>query len=151
MTPEKIAMYWAIFGLVLMALELVLPGLIIVFLGMAAVVVAVCVYFGWIEGWFYLVTTWLVIAFFLTMVLRSFFYRLMPGDSEYGEYDEDEEAAGTIVDVVANISKDDKEGRIKFRGTTWIAMSQGPIIEAGSKAKLITRKDLIWYVEPYKD
>lgn len=151
MHPDQVALYWLIFGAILMALEALLPGLVVIFLGMGAMVVSLFIYQGWIEGWMTILTSWFIISLVFIVTLRSLFYRLLPGDTNYGEYDEDQDAAGTIVDVVQDIHRDDKNGRIKFRGTTWIAMSEKEPIPAGSKAKLVTRKDLIWYVTPHHE
>jgi len=46
-----LAWIWLVFGLVLMGLELVIPGLVVVFLGAAALLVAGGLGLGLISGW----------------------------------------------------------------------------------------------------
>lgn len=146
MTPEKIALYWLVFGAILMILEIVLPGLVVLFLGMGACLVGVAVYFGWLTGWMSIMTSWFVVSLVLIIGLRSVFQKIMPGDHSYDEYDEDEEAKGTVVEVIVGIEVGG-EGRVHFRGTTWQAKSDTAIAK-GAKARLVRRHNLVWYVEP---
>ena len=79
------------------------------------------------------------------------FPKLAPGEEEVGDVDEDKDAIGTVVEVVETVLTDSTKGRIKFRGTTWEAVSKTTKIEVGRKAKLVERRDLVWYVIPIHD
>ena len=139
---------WIVAGIALILLELVVPGMVLVFLGAGAVLIALLIWLGVIDTWVAAITTWFISSLVLLVGLRSFFVRLMPGDSEEGaSADEDVDAFGEIVEVVETIAPD-AAGRISYRGTTWQATSSGETLGVGSKARIVYRDNLIWIVEP---
>jgi membrane protein implicated in regulation of membrane protease activity len=141
---------WIIVGIVLILAELIVPGLVLVFLGVGALAVALLIWLGVIDSWVAALTAWFISSLLLLLVLRSFFQRLMPGDASRQSTDEDLDAFGSVVDVVETITPE-KHGRIHFRGTTWQAACYEDTIEAGSKARIVFRDNLIWVVEPFED
>ena len=138
---------WIVLGAVLIVLELIVPGAVLVFLGTGAMLVAFLIWLGLIQTWVASVTTWFIVSLVLLLVLRSFFQRFISGDIERQSTDEDLDAYGEVVDVVEAIGPD-KEGRIRYRGTTWQATCYDHTLEAGSKAQIVYRESLVWIVEP---
>ena len=132
----------------LILLELLVPGLVVIFLGIAALLVALGIYLGLLEGWMAMMTAWFFLSLILVFTLRQLFAKLAPGDTEQGNMDEDSEAFGQVVDVCAVTSQDGTRGRISFRGSTWEAESMDEPLVAGGKARLLSRDDLLWFVEP---
>ncbi len=140
--------FWIVAGIILLVLEIAVPGMVLVFLGAGALMVALLIWLGLIETWVAAITTWFISSLVLLVGLRNFLYRLMPGDTEQGaSTDEDADAYGAVVEVVETIAPD-SAGRIRYRGTTWQAACHDETLEAGSKAKIVYREDLIWIVEP---
>jgi len=140
--------FWIIAGIILLVLELIVPGMVLVFLGAGALLVALFIWLGVIDSWVAAITTWFISSLVLLGGLRHFFYRLMPGESETrASTDEDAAAYGAVVEVVETIAPD-AAGRIRYRGTTWQAACYDETLEVGSKAKIVYREDLIWIVEP---
>ena len=137
---------WIVAGAVMILLELFLPGMVLGFLGSSALLVAACIWLGWLEGWVSALTTWFILSLFLLLTLRGFFQRFVGGESEQQFTDEDQEAYGKIVDVVETITPD-RQGRIYYRGTTWQAICYDHTIETGRKAMLVYRDNLVWVVE----
>ena len=138
---------WIVAGAVLIVLELIVPGAILVFLGAGALLVALLVWLGLIQTWVASITTWFIASLILLLALRSLLQRFISGDAERQSTDEDLDAYGEVVDVVEAIAPGE-EGRIRFRGTTWQAVCYDQTLEAGTKAQIICREDLIWTVEP---
>ena len=139
---------WIVAGIVLIVLELVVPGMVLVFLGAGSLLVALLVWLGLIESWTAAITTWFVSSLVLLVGLRNFFYRLIPGDAEEGaSTDEDANAYGEIVEVAEAITPG-SPGRIRYRGTTWKAACYDEKLEAGCKARIVYRENLVWVVEP---
>ena len=138
---------WIVVGAVLLVLELIVPGMVLVFLGAGALLVALLVWLGLIQTWVASITTWFIASLVLLLVLRGFFQRFMSGEAEAQSTDEDFAAYGEVVDVVEAIGPD-KEGRIRYRGTTWQATCYDHTLEAGSKAQIVYRESLVWIVEP---
>lgn len=129
---------WIIAGVVMALLEFVVPGGIIVFLGLAAMVVGGSIYLGWIQTIVMALIAWFIISLFLMIVLRSFFMKYFEGDSSIQNVDEDVDMQGSIVEVVEQVEAY-KEGRVKFRDTTWAARSSEEIA-VGEKA-IISGRD----------
>ena len=88
-------------------------------------------------------------AAFLNHFAASF-QRLMPGDEEVQSTDEDFDAFGTVVEVAETIAKGE-QGRIRYRGTTWVATCYERTLEPGSQARLVTRDGIGWVVEPVEE
>jgi membrane protein implicated in regulation of membrane protease activity len=140
---------WIIFGAVLMLLEILLPGLVVVFLGLGAWVVALALKLGWVEGWMMAGTLWFISSLVLIIGLRGLITRFLPGDTDKGsELDEDLDAFGKVVEVVEEVSPENEDGRIRFQGSSWPAVSEDGSIPAGNRAKIIARQNLVWVVEP---
>jgi len=140
---------WVIFGIILMVAEIILPGAIVVFLGLAALIVAACLYFGLITGWIEAFTLWFIASLLLIMILRSLFQKLMQGDVEKQNTDEDLDAFGSLVEVIEKIEPS-QDGRINFRGSSWKAKCYDQVLLPGTQAKIISRDDITWIVEPFE-
>ena len=125
---DLIVWVWLIAGLIFIVSELIIPGLIVVFLGFAALIVAASLYFGLISGWISAFTMWFIVSLLLTFILRSLFKRFMQGDVEKQNTYENLDVFGEVVEVIERIEPS-KKGRIHFKGTTWTA-----------KCYLITKK-----------
>jgi inner membrane protein len=138
---------WVIAGGVLVLLELFLPGMVLGFLGASALLVAAFTWLGWLDTWVASLTTWFVVSLILLISLRGFFQRLIGGDVEQHSTDEELDAFGVVVDVVETITPE-QQGRIHYRGATWQASCLDQTIEAGGKATLVCRDNLVWVVEP---
>lgn len=138
---------WIVAGAVLIVLELIVPGMVLVFLGAGALLVALLVWLGLVQTWVASITTWFIASLVLLLVLRGFFQRFISGDAETQSTDENFDTYGKVVDVVEAIGPD-KEGRIRYRGTTWQAACYDNTLEAGTKAQIVCRENLIWIVEP---
>ena len=140
-------LYWLISGIVLIILELVVPGAILMFLGGGALVVALLLWTGVLGHWMGAFTAWFVVSLALIIVFRSMVQRFSGGKSDRESTDEDGDAAGTVV-IVTEIIRPGAEGRIRYRGTTWPAICHVRVLEVDAKAKLMHRENLAWVVEP---
>ncbi len=143
--PVDPAGFFLVLGLVLIGLEFVIPGLVVSFLGAAALLVAAGLALGLVGGWLPAFTAWFVSSLVLVVGVRGAFTRFLPGRSVKQLTDEDLDAFGEVVDVVEQVTT--KKGRIRFRGSTWAAQSVGDTLEPGTKARVVTRDNLVWIVE----
>ena len=142
--------YWIVGGIVLTLLEIIIPGMVLVFLGVGALIVAGLIWLGIVDGWIPALTTWFVVSLALLLVLRGLFQRMMPGHETWSSTDEDVNAFGQVVEVAETINKGE-QGRIRFRGTTWPATCYEHTLEAGSQAMLVYRENVVWTVEALDD
>jgi membrane protein implicated in regulation of membrane protease activity len=113
---------WLISGAVMVLLEFIVPGGVIVFLGMAAVIVGGSIYFNWITSHPMAFLAWFIISIILMVFLRSIFIKYFEGDSKIENTDEDIDLEGSLADVIEDILPH-KEGRVRFRDSTWSARS----------------------------
>lgn len=140
-------LYWLVSGVVLIVLELVVPGAILMFLGGGALVVAFLLWIGVLDHWMGAFTIWFVVSLALIIVFRSMVQRFFGGTSDRESIDEDLDAAGTEV-IVTETIRPQGQGRIRYRGTTWPAICHDHLLEIDAKAKLVRRENLAWVVEP---
>lgn len=143
---------WFIAGVALMLLELVVPGGIVVFLGMSAVLVSLLLYTGIIDGWLSAFTVWFIGSLALFFSLRGLVNKLLPAHIERGKTDEDLDAYNEIA-VVSQPIPAQGEGRINFRGSTWSARAHQAqqAIDVGTQVRVVLRDNLVWLVEPLVD
>ena len=134
-------------GILMVVLELIVPGLVVVFLGAASLIVAAAAALGLVSGWLSAFTLWFVSSLILVVGVRSAFTRFLPGSFVRQLTDEDVDAFGEEVDVVESVTTR-PGGRIRFRGSTWAAQTLQEELPAGSRAKVVARDNLIWIVEP---
>lgn len=138
-------MIWFIIGVVCIVSEAVIPGGIVVFLGLAAILVGALLHFGIIVTTTQAMLIWFVSSIVMLFVLRSFFMKYFEGDSQVHETEEDAESIGQIVEVAEEIQPF-KEGRIRYLDTTWSARSEDEIPEGG-KAIITKRDGNVWIVK----
>ncbi len=140
--------FWLILGAVLLVAEFVVPGMVLVFLGMGAWAVAALVSGGIVEETLPAVSAWFGISLVFVVTLRRFAQRLFPAETSMKQVDEDREFEDTVVDVAALITADNSDGRVRMQGTTWAARALDEPIPAGGRARLLYRENLVWIVSP---
>ena len=146
MTLETGIWIWFIVGVILIALEFFIPGAILSFLGMGAVIVAGLLYFKLITGFLQSFIAWFIISIILVLFLRSFLLKFMPSLKEKQETSEEEFAKGSLVEVLEDTSPF-SPGRIRFRDTTWESYSDHQF-KKGDSAKIVRSQNNGWVIGP---
>lgn len=126
---------WLVAGGLLIVSELLLPGGVVVFLGISALIVGGGIKFGYLNSFTSILLTMFFSSLFLLIFVRSFFMKFFAGDTTVHNVDEQKDAQGTLVEVEEDILPH-KEGRVNFRGTAWQSRSEEELIK-GSKAIII--------------
>ena len=138
---------WLGSGIFLMATELLLPGLVMVFVGMGALTVALGMYFGYIDGNLQQFITFFISSIIYLLTLRFLVLRFVPSENRKENIDEDDEVIGSIVEVVADI-KSGEFGRVEQSGSSWQARAVGDqTILKGEQVKIIGRDNITWVVK----
>ena len=140
---------WTISGGVMIFLELLIPGMITIFIGLAAIVTGLAIKFGFLNDTTSIIVTFIVATLFFLIVIRTFFLRFYKGDTSVHIVDEQEEMKGSIVVVDEDIEPY-KDGRIHYRGTTWQARSDSPILK-NQKAIIIRLEGNTFLVKPIEE
>ena len=151
MASETITWIWLAVGALLMLSEFLLPGLVAVFLGAGAVLVALGRWLNFLEGAMSSFTAWFILSLALIILLRQFLARFIPAEIIVQSTEEDLDAQGTLVAVLELVVSENTDGRIRHRGSSWPATCLEGSIPAGKKARLLYRDNLVWVVEPEMD
>ena len=142
--PEII---WALVGLGLLILEFMLPGLIVFFFGLGAIVTAaVCLLTDITLNTQLLIFTLSSVALLvcLRQVLKRLFVGYSSGDDGMGG--SQTEHLGERA-VVKERIEPTRPGKVEFHGTDWTAESEHSI-EPGAPVEIIAQKNLVFKVKP---
>jgi len=140
-------LFWFILGLILLLMELILPGFVIFFFGVGAWITAlVCLFSNPginLQALIFAVSSVLVLLIFRKMIQNKFIYNK---DDRSGEV-EDEftgKEAVAVSDFGAEIT-----GKVEFKGTSWKAESKSEIV-AGQKVIILEKENFKLIVKPKK-
>jgi len=140
-------LYWLIIGVMLLFLELALPGFVLFFFGVGALVTSLVTYL------FHLSLSWQLALFIVSSLaslfsLRNFIQRkfLQSSPLEGGEDEDVVLAVPGERGVVSSRIEPPAEGRIKYSGTFWRATAD-EIINEGEIISIVAQKDLVIHVE----
>jgi len=142
------SLFWVIAGSALVVAELIIPGGIVVFLGIACLMVAGALWLGFISTWVGSLTLFFIASLTLILLLRSLLSGFFEGDSSVANTDESLDEVNQIVRVIETIGPGHQAGVVAFRGTHWRALTHDVVIEAGSQAKIVSRENTTMIVQP---
>ncbi|MDF1852901.1 MAG: NfeD family protein [Verrucomicrobiales bacterium] len=139
------ALIWFLVGLGLVLAELAVPGVILVFIGVAAWLVAIL---DWIGVDSFSVQLWIfgITSIVLVFGARRFVKGWFSGKESSENGDIDEEFVGKIVTVVSAIDAGDF-GLVELKGARWKATSE-VALEEGSQAVVTARDNITLEVAP---
>ena len=141
------ALYWLIIGVMLFFLEMAVPGFILAFFGLGALVTA-------LAAWLVPMSIVLQLALFICASLLSLFglrksiqNKFFAPSLKDGKTDDDVmHAVPGDKGVVSMTIAPPAEGRIKYSGTSWRASADEKIDE-GEIVTIVRQKDLVIHVE----
>ncbi|MDX1802596.1 MAG: NfeD family protein [Alcanivorax sp.] len=139
--------YWIIAGLALMIAEFAINGLVVIFFGIAAVLVGIVKFFGLLDDTTWELTLFAVLSVLLLIFVRRYLAQYFMGQEQASSGPED--SAGLIGQraTVAEAFRDGI-GTVIYRGARWQAQSPQPLAE-GQMVR-ITQHDGLWLtVEPW--
>ena len=145
---QQASVLWFLAGLVLLLLELAMPGLIIVFFGIGAWVTALASMFFDIG-----INTQLFIFLFSSVIslllLRRWALKRFNDNrrvEKTGSGNIDEEYIGKVATALQDL-KAGHAGKVSFRGTSWEAISNQPVAR-GQEVRITGYKSIQLIVEP---
>jgi len=131
----------------LMAIEFLVPGLVMVFVGLGSLTVVFGMHFGYIDGILQQFITFFISSIIYLLTLRFLVLRFVPSVTRKENIDEDEEVIGSIVELVEDINSGEF-GRVKHSGSSWQARAEGDqTILKGEQVKIIGRDNITWIVQ----
>ncbi|MEO1022802.1 MAG: NfeD family protein [Bacteroidota bacterium] len=148
MDGELLTWIFLLGGILLMILELVIPGGVAIVLGFSGILIGLLRFLGLLADPGTATLAWLITSVALTIVVRPFINKYFGGETHYKYADEDYEAMDEIVDVLEDINDETNEGRIRYQGISWQARSLEGSIHAGQQVRIKYRDNTTWIVEP---
>ena len=143
------ALYWLIIGVMLLCLEMALPGFVLFFFGVAALITAVVAWLtplaiAWQLGIF-IVSSVVSLMTLRDVIQKKFFKPKEVADGE--EPDEDVLLAAPGDRAVVGVAiLSPAEGRINYSGTSWRATADEKI-EEGEIVAVVRQDNLVIHVE----
>jgi len=127
---------WGLIGVLLIAFEMVIPGFTIFFFGAGALLTALvsAVVPPVASNIGSQLLLWAVSSVLSFAFLRRHFAKIFRGTVLNRSISN--EGLGEVVTVLETISPD-KQGRVRYRGTSWKAVSLTETFEPGNKAEII--------------
>jgi len=138
---------WAIVGIVLIFFEFFIPGLVIAFFGVGALITAFTSWLGIsptleLQLLVFIVSSLLLLILLRKIVKRTFLGRTKGEDAER-DFNID---IGKIVPVIEFIQPGEVGGKVKYQGSNWPAKASEPI-PPGESVKIIGRENITLIVE----
>jgi membrane protein implicated in regulation of membrane protease activity len=138
---------WLVAGVVLVLAEIIIPGGVIIFLGLGCLVVAGAVALGIVTSGVNALTLFFVSSLFLVLTLRALFMRFAGGESSRGNINEILDDVGEEAPVIEAIGPGNSKGLIEYHGTRWQALGDGQLIEPGQHVRIVGRDNVVYIVE----
>ena len=141
---------WLGIGIICVLAEFLLPGLVVIFLGLGALTSALAIHLEMADSLVTQLTIFFISSLIYIFTLRALIIQFFPTDSVKATIDEDELAIGQEA-VVTEPILSGKVGRIDYSDSTWKARScdQVEILE-GDQVKIVGRENITWIVEKIK-
>jgi membrane protein implicated in regulation of membrane protease activity len=136
---------WLGFGIFCIVSEFLLPGLVMVFVGLGALTVVLGMHFGYLDSLSNQFIVFFISSLIYLFSLRFLVLHFVPTNTRKEKINEDEQVIGSEVEVIEDISAG-KLGRIKYSESTWQAKAVTTILK-GEKATIIGRDNITWIVQ----
>ncbi|MBV7316959.1 NfeD family protein [Shewanella sp. NIFS-20-20] len=139
---------WMGVGIGLILAEIIVPGGIVILLGLACLIVAAAVWLGLVVGLAPSFTLWFIVSIVLLLGFRQVTQQWIGGDAHVDNTDEALDIYNQLAEVIATIGPGESQGRIEFQGSQWPALGDGSEITVGTKVRVICRENIALVVEP---
>lgn len=142
------AVVWLIAGIVLILSEFIIPGLVIIFFGMAALVVALLDYTGIVTDRSIQLLCFSGFSLVFLFGLRRVFKDWFVGEAERsGGSDEKSDIIGHEVVCLTAFGPEQPYGKVEFKGANWKGRSEHEL-KAGAVAVVEAVEGLCLHIRP---
>ncbi len=138
------ALFWFLFGIVCLLLEMLLPGFFMFFFGLGAWCAALVALMPAVS-FSVQILVFLAASLALLAFLRARFKEMFQGSVLEGRLDGSAPLENTLAEVVAEINPP-APGKVKCGGTFWQAVSDQPLVK-GAQVRVLARSNLTLTVE----
>jgi len=146
----EIELIWILIGFLLIIAEFVLTSFIVVFFGIAALLVGLLLWLGMTAAFGIPYLVFAAFSLGSVLLLRSRFKEWFMGRTISADVDDD--FIGHEVRIESGFdAANPKRGKVAYRGASWDSHSDTPILAAGSLARIVGRNGSLLAIEPIED
>ncbi|MEG1552267.1 MAG: NfeD family protein [Kiritimatiellia bacterium] len=146
MLNVTLAQGWFIFGIFLMLMEFVLPGFVVFFFGVGAVLTAALAWLVPSSTFTLELFAFLILSIVTLVVGRKLFRKTLVGKSvETGINADDDGLIGSRAEVIVALTPE-RDGRIAIHGSEWNAHSDTPHA-VGTLVTIVARENITLIVQ----
>jgi len=142
---DYVVWIWIAAGILMILAELLIPGFVICFFGVAALLVALLCSFFSVPCSLQLLL-FALLGVFLLLLCRKCFPQIFRGRTKTDSSDIDDDAVAGATAVVVETIAPPLPGKIDFRGSYWEATCDREV-PAGSAVRILRRENLTLIVE----
>lgn len=137
------SLFWFLLGIALMVLELVLPGFVVIFFGIGALITALFTYFGILNDTILQLTVFIITSVITLLIFRKRWSSSFRGNVSRKIKDGEsiDSVIGDKVLVKEDIIPGKLDGKVEYNGTIWDADSE-EFIKAGEVAVIVERNSI---------
>lgn len=143
--PSLIPLVWIIAGILLILLEFVLPGFIVIFFGIGALVTGLALFLGLPDSYGLPFIVFSAVSLGSLLLLRRQFAAVFKGNADNAN-SADEDIIGKAARVVSWESGPHGSGKVEFRGSTWTANAK-ETFAPGDHVRITGRNGIALVVE----
>ena len=138
--------FWAVAGLLLIGSEMLIPGFTIFFFGVGALLTALisAIIPGLKDNFTYQLLIWATTSITSFAFLRKYLSKVFKG-KEIDNHTGEDHDSGKLATVIEKITPD-IPGRIRYRGTSWKAVSYDNEFEPGTKVEILKKEGLSYII-----
>lgn len=137
---------WLLAGVILILVEFFIPGVIIVFFGIGAIIAAITTWAGWTPEIGSQAAVFAISSVVLLFGLRRYVKKWFVGHST-NLNGSDDDFTGREARVVTSLPGHGGDGQVEIKGSNWKARSE-VAIPAGSTVIIERREGLTFHVRP---
>lgn len=142
-------MVWIILGVVFAVLEFMIPGMIIIFFGIGAILIGILTTFMLQDNYVAQMIIFLILSILSLVLLRKYMKNTLVGDTA-DNHQFANDSIGEIAHVTQEINSSEGKGHIKFRGSLWKATAD-EVIPEGSTVKIVEQNNITYKVRLNKE
>lgn len=147
LAPEVI---WTLLGIFLIFTEFFIPGLVIAFFGVGALIAGLTTWIGLTGSLASQLFTFILASILLLILLRKYLKETFLGRSKAENDSRNFNIEiGKIVPVIEFIQPGEVGGKVRYQGSNWSASAEEPI-EPGESVKITGSENLTLLVEKIK-
>ena len=140
------AKWWMVIGMALMTLELVVPGVVLVFFGAGAIMTGLVTLMFPSFPMYAQTLLFTIFSVVSLVVCRRFIVGRGKGQTARQDVDYDDDFTGRMATVVEAIPAG-APGKAELNGANWNAVSDVPVA-VGARVRVVSRDGLTLHVEP---